>query len=105
MTLAPSHADQIDFLARVQKILDEGQFVATYKFALLIALIEIAIERGDDSGAPLDLKIDWIAEKFIELYWGHAMARSRPECRADHQDDAAPAPPTAARRSEDPVPL
>ena len=72
MTQAPSHADQIVFLTRVQKILDEGQFVATYKFALLIALIEIAIERGDDSGAPLDVKIEWIAEKFIELYWGHA---------------------------------
>ena len=67
----PPDAAQLGFLARVQKILDEGQFVATYKFALLIALIEVAIERGDDSGAPLDVPLDWIAEKFIELYWGH----------------------------------
>jgi hypothetical protein len=68
----PSHADQIVFLTRVQKVLDEGQFVATYKFALLIALIEIAIERGDDSGAPLDIALEWLAEKFIELYWNHS---------------------------------
>jgi hypothetical protein len=34
----PSHAEQIVFLTRIQKVLDEGQFVATYKFALLIAL-------------------------------------------------------------------
>ena len=53
VTQVPSHADQIIFLTRVQKVLDEGQFVATYKFALLVALIDIAIERGDDSGAPL----------------------------------------------------
>ena len=72
MTQVPSDADQLVFLTRVQKILDEGQFVATYKFALLIALIEIAIERGDDSGAELKIRLDWLAEKFIELYWGHA---------------------------------
>ena len=69
---APSPDAQIAFLTRVQKVLDEGQFVATYKFALLIALIEVAIERGDDSGGPLDVKLEWLAEKFIELYWGHA---------------------------------
>jgi hypothetical protein len=56
----------------VQKVLDEGQFVATYKFALLIALIEIAIERGDDSGAPLEIPLACLAEKFIELYWNHS---------------------------------
>ena len=72
MTHIPSHADQIVFLTRVQKILDEGQFVATYKFALLIALIDIAIERGDDSGAPIDVELAWLAEKFIELYWNHS---------------------------------
>ena len=71
MTPVPADADQLDFLARVQKILDEGQFVATYKFALLIALIEIAVERGRDTGDALDVPLDWIAEKFIELYWGH----------------------------------
>ena len=72
MTQIPSHADQIMFLMRVQKILDEGQFVATYKFALLIALIDIAIERADDSGAPLEVDLEWLAAKFIELYWNHS---------------------------------
>jgi Apea-like HEPN len=72
VTQVPSHADQIVFLTRVQKVLDEGQFVATYKFALLIALIDIAIERGDDSGASLDVELEWLAEKFIELHWNHS---------------------------------
>jgi hypothetical protein len=38
--------------SQVPQILEEGQFVATYKFALLPALIDIAVERGDESGAP-----------------------------------------------------
>lgn len=74
MTQPPSDAEQLAFLTRFQKILDEGQFVATYKFALLVALIEITIERGDDSGALMRVTLDRIAEKFIELYWGHARA-------------------------------
>lgn len=72
MTGVPSHADQVAFLTLVQKILDETQVVATYKFALLIALLGVAIERGDDSGEPLEVKIEWLGEKFVELYWGHA---------------------------------
>lgn len=71
MTRAPTDAQQLLFLARFQKIFDEGQFVATYKFALLVALIEIAIERGDDSGAELEIRLEWLAERFVELYWGH----------------------------------
>ena len=72
MTRIPTDAEQLAFLTRVQRILDQGQFTATYKYALLIALIEIAVERGDDSGGELRVPLDWIAAKFIELYWGHA---------------------------------
>jgi hypothetical protein len=72
VTQPPSSVDQVAFLTQVQRVLDEGQFVATYKFALLVALIEVAIERGNDSGASLEVKVEWLAEKFIELYWGHS---------------------------------
>ena len=72
MTAPPDDRGQLDFLQHVQRIFDEGEFVATYKFALLIALVELAIERGDDTGAPLDLDLHSIAEKFIEQYWPHA---------------------------------
>jgi len=72
MTAPPGDRGQLDFLQHVQRIFDEGEFVATYKFALLIALVELAIERGDDTGAPLELDLDSIAEKFIEQYWPHA---------------------------------
>jgi len=61
----PSAEEQIDFLANIQTLLDEGQFVASYKFALLIALADLAVELGDDSGRELELPLEKIAEKFV----------------------------------------
>jgi hypothetical protein len=71
LTSLPTDAEQLALLDGIQRILDEGQFVATYKFALLLALVEISVERGDDTGGPLAIHVDSIAEKFIELYWSH----------------------------------
>jgi len=72
VTLAPpSDAEQLAFLSGIQRILEEGRFTATYKFALLIALTDIAVEQGGESGAPLRVPLASIAERFIELYWGH----------------------------------
>ena len=62
-------SEQIRFLLNVQRLLGEGQFTATYKFALLMALADLSIECGDDSGAALDLRAEAIAEKFAEYYW------------------------------------
>ena len=66
---AISEGDQIRFLLDIQRLLAEGQFTATYKFALLMALADLSIECGDDSGAALELRAEAIAEKFIEYYW------------------------------------
>ena len=41
----PSEATQLGFLADVQRVLEEGRFTATYKFALLIALTDLAVEH------------------------------------------------------------
>jgi hypothetical protein len=68
----PSPEDQIRFIANIERILSEGSFVATYKYALLVALVELAIERGDDSNRELALPIHDIAENFAELYWRQA---------------------------------
>ena len=65
----PTPEQQVLFLRNVQRLLNEGQFVASYKFALLHALADLAVFKGDDSGDPLDLRTKDIAEKFIELYW------------------------------------
>lgn len=66
---APTAEQQIKFLTNLQRLLAEGQFVATYKYALLLALADIAIETGNDSGERLTVSTKRIAEKFILYYW------------------------------------
>jgi hypothetical protein len=75
----PSAEEQIRFLVNLQRLLDEGLFVASYKFALLLALADLSIEKGDDSGAALALTTEDIAAKFIQYYWRQAV----PYIRAD----------------------
>jgi 5-methylcytosine-specific restriction endonuclease McrA len=65
----PTPEEQVRFLRNIQRLLAEGQFVASYKFALLHALADLAVLRGEDSGAPLDLETRDIAARFVELYW------------------------------------
>jgi hypothetical protein len=44
--MPPSSDEQIQFLVKLQRLLDEGLFVASYKFALLLALADLSIEAG-----------------------------------------------------------
>src|ERR1700722_14806851 len=76
---APTPEEQVQFLRNIQRLLAEGLFVASYKFALLHALADLAVLKGDDSGAPLDLDTKNIAVKFVELYWR--------QCRPFHAGD------------------
>ena len=62
-------AAEVLFLRNIQRLLDEGDFVATYKFALLQALADLSVEGADDVEAVLSIPLDRIAEKFIEYYW------------------------------------
>jgi 5-methylcytosine-specific restriction endonuclease McrA len=65
----PTSEEQVRFLRNIQRLLAEGLFVASYKFALVHALADLAVLKGEDSGAPLDLDTKDIAAKFVELYW------------------------------------
>jgi 5-methylcytosine-specific restriction endonuclease McrA len=65
----PTPEEQVQFLRNVQRLLAEGLFVASYKFALIHALADLAVLKGEDTGAPLDLDTKDIAAKFVELYW------------------------------------
>jgi hypothetical protein len=60
---------QIELLLKLQRLLSEGSFTASYKFALLQALIDLAVERGEDSDAALRIPIADVAEKFVSYYW------------------------------------
>jgi len=65
----PSPEEQIEFLVKIQRLFSEGSFVATYKFALLQALADLSVEKGDYSGDTLRISTREIAEKFIQYYW------------------------------------
>jgi 5-methylcytosine-specific restriction endonuclease McrA len=72
-TVPPPTAEaQLSFLAKIQRLFAEGDFTATYKFALLISLADLAVELGADDGRNLILSNRQIAERFIGLYWKHA---------------------------------
>lgn len=60
---------QLAFLNKIQRLFAEGDFTASYKYALLIAIADIAVESGRDDDQPLDIPHRRLGEKFIELYW------------------------------------
>ena len=66
---------QIDFIAYIQRMLVEGNFTATYKYALLHALADICIERplSADPNSEIEITFNEIVEKLIGLYWQHAL--------------------------------
>ena len=45
--MKPSPESQLVFLSKLQRLFAEGDFTATYKFALLIALADLAVELGE----------------------------------------------------------
>lgn len=70
--------DSSSLIQRVLALLDEGRRSATYKPALLLALVELAVERVAGSG-PLELPLDDVAERVMELYW----PQTRPHAAAE----------------------
>lgn len=73
MSLPVPPEQQIHFLQQLQRLLNDGSFVATYKFALLHAIADLAVLHGDDSGGELRIGTRAIAEEIIELYWRQAL--------------------------------
>ena len=64
----------IGFAERVLELLDEGRYTATYKYAVLLALIDLCLESTKASGAPPEmLTTRQIADKIVEIYWPHTL--------------------------------
>lgn len=58
---------------RILQILDQGSFSATYKYAVLIGLMDLCMERTTATGrAPDVLTTRMLAESVIALYWPHS---------------------------------
>ena len=66
--------DPVALAERVLTILEEGSFSATYKYALLVAILDLCLERTDDAGLPPEsLTTRQLADKVVEIYWDHAL--------------------------------
>lgn len=60
----------IRFGEKLLTLLDAGSFTATYKYAVILALLDLCLEHADRSGTPpSSLTTRQMAEKTIELYW------------------------------------
>lgn len=63
---------QLEFLGKLQRILNEGLFVASYKYALILAIAELSVEKTDREDGSLHLPLEEIADRFTALYWRQA---------------------------------
>ena len=72
-TKPPTPETQLRFLSKLQRVFAEGDFTATYKFALLIALADLAVEHGADNGDELILTTRQIGLRFVSLYWKQSL--------------------------------
>ena len=62
----------IRFAERLLSLLDEGSFTATYKFAVLLGLMDLCLEHSDRFGEPAPMVTTrQLAQKLVELYWVH----------------------------------
>ncbi len=73
MTRPPVAEEQVRFLLNLQRLLQEGSFVATYKHALLLSIADVCVEKGDDTGERFRISTAELAEKFITYYWRQAV--------------------------------
>ena len=70
----PDERGAIGFAEKILELLDEGRYTATYKYAVLLALIDVCLERTQASGAPPEMVTTrQLAEKIVEIYWPHTM--------------------------------
>lgn len=69
MATPPGQLSELEFLTKLQRILSEGLFVASYKYALLLSLAELSVEKDAAPDGTLRIELDELAERFITLYW------------------------------------
>lgn len=64
---------QLNFLRRIQWLLESSSYTSTYKFALLMATTNLAIESGVSDDRECSISYQQLAEQFIQLYWSQAL--------------------------------
>ena len=71
---------QLNFLRRIQWLLESSSYTSTYKFALLMAITNLSIESAIHDNSECGIPYEELAEQFVQLYWTQTLPFS-------HQDD------------------
>jgi hypothetical protein len=78
MSQFPRIDETIRFAEKILELLGEGRFVATYKFAVLLALMDLCFEKYAASDVvPDTITTHQLAQKVIEIYWPHTVEYHR----------------------------
>ena len=66
------NTDLIRFAEKVLALLNQGSFTATYKYAVLLGLMDLCMEHVSKTGEPPQaVTTRQLAEKTIAMYWPH----------------------------------
>ena len=76
----PTADFQLNFLRRIQWLLESSSYTSTYKFALLMAMTNLSIESAINDNSKCSISYEELAEQFVQLYWTQSLPFS-------HQDD------------------
>ena len=77
----------IGFAEKLMTVLGEGRYTATYKYAVLLGLMDLCLEHSTASGAaPRSVATPQLAEKVLELYWHHTTPFPDPTSRVLRQN-------------------
>ena len=71
-----TRADQgaLAFAEQLLSLLGEGSFTATYKYAVILGLMDLCLEQSTRTGAaPTMVTTRQLARKVLELYWSHTL--------------------------------
>ena len=61
------------FIEKLLSLLDEGRFTTTYKFAVMLGLMDLCLEHTSATGeAPVSVSTMQLAEKVLAQYWAQA---------------------------------
>lgn len=64
---------QLAFISYIQRLVVEGEYSATYKFAMLNALADICIETPESNfTTKLEIPFERLIDKLVQLYWNHS---------------------------------
>lgn len=70
MPQLPAERSLIRFAEKVLTLLEQGRVAATYKYAVLLGLIDLCMEHVSRGGQPpTSITTRQLTEKIIELYW------------------------------------